>query len=55
MVYAPSVQLSANFFRGCEPEVGNGNGASVVEAKDILRLQVPMVYPKGMAIFNSID
>lgn len=55
MVDDTSVELPAHFLRRRESEVCDHNAKPVVKTEDVLWLQISMVYPKGMAVLDSID
>jgi hypothetical protein len=55
VVHAPSSKFFADLVGRCEPEIRYGNSEAAVEAKDVFRFQVTMIYAQGVTIFDSIE
>ena len=55
MVDAACPELVAHAIGSSETEVGDGKAETVVEAEDILRLQVAVIDIQGMAVLNRIE
>ena len=54
VVNATSAKLLAKPICRSKAEIGDSDSKSAVEAEDILRFEVPMIYSQRMAIFDSI-
>lgn len=55
VVDASRTQLHADFLGGRQSKIGNCNTITVIEAEDILRLQITMIYAERMTIFNCVE
>lgn len=55
MVDAASAELVAKTLRGGEPEVRDRKAETVVEAEDVLGLEVAMINIQGVAVLNCVQ
>jgi hypothetical protein len=55
MVDAPCTELLAQLISSGEAKIGDGNAKAIVEAENILRLQVTVINTETMTILNCIE
>ena len=55
MIHAASAKLVANFLSRSETKICDGHTEAIVEAKDVLGLQIPMINTQSMAIVNCVE
>lgn len=55
MVHTSSSELVADLVGGGETKVSDGNTEAIVETKDVLGLQVPMINTERVAIFHRVE
>jgi hypothetical protein len=55
MIHASIVALAANFLSRNETKICNGQTEAIVEAKDVLGFQFPMIDTQSMAIVNCVE
>jgi len=55
MVHAPCTKLVTQFISRSKTKVRDSDPKTVIEAEDVLRLQISVIYPERMAIFHRIE
>ena len=55
MIHAASAKLVANFLSRSETKICDGHTEAIVEAKDVLGFQIPMINTQSMAIVSCIE
>ena len=55
MVNTACAELSAHTLRSREPEVGDRKAHAIVEAENVLGLQVAMINIEGVAVVNRVE
>jgi hypothetical protein len=55
MIHAASAALAANFLSRNGTKICNGQTEAIVEAKDVLGFQFPMLDTQSMAIVNCVE
>lgn len=55
MVYTPSAKFIAELVCGGKAKIGDGDAEAVIEAENILRLQVSVVDAERMAVFDCFE
>lgn len=55
MIHAASAKLVANFLSRSETKICDGHTEAIVEAKDVLGFQIPMINTQSMAIVNCVE
>jgi len=54
VIHATSAEFFADFIGSRQTEVSDGNSKTIVEAENILRLEVAVVDSKRMTIFHGV-
>lgn len=54
VIDTPCTELLAYFVSGCEAKVGDGNAKAIVEAENVLRLQVAVINTEAMTVLNCV-
>lgn len=55
MVDAACAKLLTQFVSSCEAKVGDGNAKAIVEAENILWLQVTVINTETMTVLNCVE
>jgi hypothetical protein len=50
-----TAELAADFLSRNETKICNGQTEAIVEAKDVLRFQIPMIDTQIMAMVNCVE